>query len=201
MKYLIIILTSILIFSCKNGETQNELGVPIVKSVSKGIIKRDFPLKGISKIELVSYYDRILWDTLKYKGERPFEKELVDNFKLTFDSTMIQERVILNKKQEKELLNLMVCDTCVPQEMSAACYNPRHMILFRDIKNRIIGYDEFCISCIGSRSSTNLDGFQKYCYSDMSALFKKFGIKYFVEDSKDEQEEYLFLKSKGYINY
>ena len=196
-------ITILILVSCKNEKTKNHLkseGVPIVKSVSKIINKREFPLKNFSKIELVSYYDRVQWDTLDYKGEGPWEKALVDNHKLTFDSTMIQERVVLNKKQEKELLNLIVCDTCVPAEMEAACYSPRHMILFRDNKNRIIGYNEFCINCIGSRSSTNLDGFQKYCYSDMGDLFRKLGIKLFVE-YEDQAKEYEFLKSKGYINY
>jgi hypothetical protein len=112
---------------------------------------------------------------------------------------MIQERVVLNKNQENQLLKLMVCDTCVPEEISAACYDPRHMIVFRDDRNRIIGYNEFCINCIGSRSSTNLYGFQKYCYSDMGGLFRKFGIKLFVE-YEDEEKEYEFLRKKGYLN-
>jgi hypothetical protein len=33
----------------------------------------------------------------------------------------------------------------------------------------------------------------------MNDLFKKFGIKYFIENSSDENKEYLFLKSKGYL--
>jgi hypothetical protein len=194
------LITILILVSCKNEKTNNQIeeeGIPIVKSVSKVINKREFPLNNFSKIEIVSYYDRIKWDTLEYKKESPFYKILVDNYKLTFDSTMIQERVVLKKAQEKELLDLMVCDTCVPEEISAACYMPRHMILFRDNKNRIIGYNEFCINCIGSRSSTNLNGFQKYCYSDMGDLFRKFGIKLFVE-YEDEGKEYEFLRKKGY---
>ncbi|MCD0469043.1 hypothetical protein [Flavobacterium sp. JAS] len=158
------------------------------------ITKRDFPLKNYSKIELVSYYNRVCWDT-KYKGESQTYKILVDNYKLTFDSTMIQERVVLNKIQEKELLNLIVCDTCTLEQIESACYNPRHMILFRDAKNRIIAYNEFCIECNASSNSLNLDGFQKYCYSDMGALFKKFGIKLFIED-KNIDEEFIFFKNR-----
>lgn len=33
--------------------------------------------------------------------------------------------------------------------------------------------------CVGSRSSDNLKGFQKYCYSDMQKLLEKFGITLF----------------------
>ncbi|MCD0466410.1 hypothetical protein [Flavobacterium sp. ENC] len=202
MKRIFFLITALILVSCKKekAETPMEKGVPVIRSISKVIKKRDFPLKNFSKIELVSYYNRIYWDTIKHKGEQPSRKVLVDNYKLTFDSTMIQERVTLNKIQEKELLNVMVCDTCIPEEISSACYNPRHMILFRDDKNRIIGYNEFCISCNGARSSPNLDGFQKYCLYDMGDLFRKFGIKLFVDDD-DEQKEYEILRKKGYLNY
>lgn len=201
MKKIILLILVLVFVACKEKKVNKIIeteGVPFVKSVSKTITKRDFPIKNFSKIELVSYYNRIIWDTVKYKGERPSYKMLVDNYKLTFDSTMIQERVVLNKTQEKELLNLMVCDTCVPEEMTAACYDPRHMILFRDAKNRIVAYNEFCINCVGERNSANLEGFQKYCYSDMGELFKKFGIKLFVEDGEDSKED-EFLRKKGFL--
>ncbi|WP_017498400.1 hypothetical protein [Flavobacterium sp. WG21] len=203
MRKIFLLIAVFALVSCQNKKAkvlQENEGITMVKSESKIIKKRDFPIKNFSKIELVSYYNRIYWDTLNYKGKFPSSKVLVDNYRLTFDSTMIEERVILNKSQEKELLNLMVCDTCVPQEVSAACYNPRHMILFRDNKNRIIGYNEFCLSCVGGRTSPNLDNFQKYCYSDMETLFRKFGIKLFV-DYDDEKKEYKILEKKGYLKY
>ncbi|MFZ0596169.1 MAG: hypothetical protein WAM46_04240 [Flavobacterium sp.] len=200
MKKIIFLITILLFISCEDKKPENKKKskeTEVFESVSKAIRKRDFPVKNYSTIELVSYYNRIYWDTIKYKGVQPFNKVLVDNYKLTFDSTMIQERVILNKIQEKELLNLIVCDTCVPEEISSACYNPRHMILFRDSKNRIIGYNEFCINCNGDRNSHNLEGFQKYCLYEMGDLFRKFGIKLFVEYD-DEQKEYEILRQKGY---
>ena len=200
MRKIVLLVAAVILVSCKNEKTNvpaETVGIPIEKSISKVINKREFPLKNFSKIELMSYYDRIMWDTVKYKGEQPFHKILVDDYKLTFDSTKIQERIILNKIQDKELLNLMISDTCVPEELSAACYKPRHMILFRDKKNRIIGYDEFCIECVGSRSSENLKGFQKYCYSDMQKLLEKFGINLFIEsgDGKRVKEEIDFIEN------
>ncbi|MDX6181685.1 hypothetical protein SGQ44_05905 [Flavobacterium sp. Fl-77] len=200
MNRLLFLIIILVLNSCKkesNVPSISNDGVEVVKSVSKVIKKRNFTLSNFSKIELISYYDRIAWDTIEYKNKEPFAKDLVDNYKLTFDSTMIEERVTLNKKQEKELLNLMVCDTCIPEEMSSACYRPRHMILFRDSKNRIIAYNEFCMSCNGARNSANLDGFQKYCLYEMGDLFRKFGIKLFV-DYADEQKEYEVLRKKGY---
>ena len=187
MKKILFLVIIVFFISCKNKQEQ--------KTFSKVINKRDFPIKNLSKIELISYYNRILWDS-KFKGEFPTHKVLVENYKLTFDSTMIQERVILNKIQEKELLNLMISDSCSFDQIESACYNPRHMILFRDNKNRIIAYNEFCLECSSSRNSENLKDFQKYCYYDMSNLFKKFGMKLFVEseDKKSIVEEEAFIE-------
>ncbi|NHM01618.1 hypothetical protein G4D72_05775 [Flavobacterium sp. KDG-16] len=185
--------------SCKEEKLKTPEFNIIEPSVSKSIKKREFPLKNVAKIEFLSYPDRIAWDTISYKGEIPFRKNLIENQKFTFDSTMIKERIVLNEIQKKELFALMVCDTCVPEEMAAACYQPRHLILFKDKKNKIVGYQEFCFQCIGLRESENLEGFEKFCFSDMNKLFRKFGIKYFVENDEDNQKEYHFLKNKGYI--
>lgn len=200
MRFFIAVLFICLV-SCKKEKVKEEEFIVIEPSVSKSINKREFPLKNIAKVELLSYPDRVRWDSIKLNGEIPFRKSLVENHKLTFDSTMVKERVVLNEIQKKELFALMVCDTCVPEEMSAACYMPRHLILFRDKKNKIVGYQEFCFQCIGLRESKNLEGFEEFCFSDMNKLFRKFGIKYFVDDEDDEQKEHLFLKNKGYIKY
>ena len=198
MRFLIAILF-LSFFSCKEEKLKKPEFKIIETSVSKSIKKREFPLKNVAKIEFLSYPDRITWDTISYKGEIPFRKNLIENQKFTFDSTMIKERIVLNEIQKKELFALMVCDTCVPEEMAAACYQPRHLILFKDKKNKIVGYQEFCFQCVGLRESKNLEGFEKLCFSDMNKLFRKFGIKYFVENDEDNQKEYHFLKNKGYI--
>ena len=199
MRKLLLGLVFIFLISCKHKGPKypsEDEGVPYVPSVSKLINKREFPLKGYSKIEFISYCgDRIMWDTIGSNGKNFFYKDVVINSKLNFDSTMIKERVILNKNQEKELINLMVCDTCEPEELPSACYMPRHLILFRDKKNKIIAYNEFCFECIGSRHSKNLDDFQKFCLSDMYKQFEKAGIKFFGDTKEQGKEENKFLDS------
>jgi hypothetical protein len=197
MKYLAVFILSFLFISCtKEVKTiQDENGIPVEVSESKNIKNRKFSLKGYSKIEFISYRgDRIIWDTIG-KGPELFDKNLVINSKLNFDSTFIQERVVLNKTQEKELLNLMVCDTCEPEELAAACYMPRHLILFRNSKNRIIAYNEFCFECIGQRYSKNLKDFQWFCLGDMQKQFKNAGIKFFGDTPEQEKEESKFIDS------
>ena len=158
MKYLSLLLVVLFFFSCQKEITSL--------------------LPGIVKVELLSYPDRMIWDTISYKKEKSFYKELVDNGKLTFDTTMVKESLILNQSQLNEL-SILLQETCYIPESVAACYMPRHLILFRDKNNRIIAYNEFCFDCVGSRNSKNLDNYQSFCMNNMAELFKKSGIKYF----------------------
>lgn len=164
-------------------------------------VKRKFPIDDISKVEIYSYYDRTSWDTVKVNEKAPLYKELIKEGKLTFNTAFIKEKIILNKNQQKELVNLMVCDTCIPSELPAACYMPRHLILFKHANNKILGYNEFCFECIGSRQSKNLENFQKFCLNDMSLLFKKFGIKFFGNTREQIHEEYKFADSIIKVRY
>ncbi len=145
-------------------------------------------LPGLTKVELLSYPDRMMWDTIPYKTENSFYKELTDNGKLNFDTTMVKERLILNENQLKQL-NMILQETCSINENVAACYMPRHLILFRNKNNKIIAYNEFCFDCVGSRNSKNLDSYQKFCMNDMAGLFKKFGIKYFGNTKEQKRME------------
>lgn len=145
-------------------------------------------LPELAKVELLSYPDRMMWDTIPYKTKNYFYKELTDNGKLNFDTTLVKERLILNESQLKEL-NILLQENCYVQENVAACYMPRHLILFRDKNNKIIAYNEFCFDCVGSRNSKNLDDYQSFCMTDMMEFFKKSGIKYFGNTKEQIKKE------------
>ncbi len=176
----------ILIFiSCKKENTASLIvneKTKESKSKSELIKIRDFPLKNLSNVEILSYEDRMRWDKNKTKEENKYTKNLVVDYKLNFDSTKVKERVLLNSVLKKELLELMSQDSCKLENLPRDCYMPRHMILFRDQKNRIIGYKELCLSCKGFRESKNLENYNGFCFSQMEELFKKAGIKYFDDD-------------------
>lgn len=56
MRRIIFFVAILLLVCCKNENVQQSLeseGIPIEKSISKIINKRDFPIKKFSKIELV----------------------------------------------------------------------------------------------------------------------------------------------------
>lgn len=180
--FLIFILIAI---SCKKENAESSIvneKAKVFKSQSEVIKRRDFPLKNLSKVEVLSYEDRMRWDRKITKKDNKYTKDLVVDYKLNFDSTKVKEKVVLNSVLKTELLELMSQDSCKVVEGLADCYMPRHMILFRDKKNRIIGYKELCLSCKGFRESKNLENYNGFCFSQMEELFKKAGIKYFDDD-------------------
>ncbi|WPO77403.1 hypothetical protein [Flavobacterium sp. KACC 22761] len=180
MKKVFFLLTILILISCKKEQekSSSDLTPMVSKSSTEKIRERDFPLKDLSKVEFLSYEDRMRWDDIKNR----YTKDLVVDYKLNFDSTQVKERVVLNSVLKTELLELMSQDSCKLENLPRDCYMPRHMIIFRDQKNRIIGYKELCLSCHGFRESKNLENYNGFCYSQMEELFKKAGIKYFDED-------------------
>lgn len=175
----------LILISCKKENESPKLNEKITVSKSENeLIKiRDFPLKDLSTVEVLSYKDRMRWDKKGSTNEdNKYTKDLVVDYKLNFDSTKVKERVLLNSVLKTELLEVMSQDSCKLENLPRDCYMPRHMILFRDQKNRIIGYKELCLSCHGFRESKNLENYNGFCFSQMEELFKKAGIKYFDDD-------------------
>ncbi|MEN2412733.1 hypothetical protein [Flavobacterium mesophilum] len=184
MRKVFFLLTILILISCKKEQEKLELDeTPIITKSETEIIKeRDFPLKELSKVEILSYEDRMRWDRKITKKDNKYYKDLVVDYKLNFDSTKIKERVFLSSALKTELIGLMSQDSCKVENLPRDCYMPRHMIVFRDQKNRIIGYKELCLSCKGYRESKNMENYNGFCFTQMEDLFKKAGIKYFDED-------------------
>lgn len=184
MKKILFLIIIFVFVSCKKEKenpSPDEKSI-VAKSAIAMVKERNFPLKNLSKVEVLSYEDRMRWDRKITKNDNKYTKDLVVDYKLNFDSTKVKERVLLNSQLKAELIQLMSQDTCKIEELPADCYMPRHMILFRDQKNRIIGYKELCLGCKGFRESKNLEIYNGFCFSQMNELFKKAGIKYFDED-------------------
>lgn len=156
------------------------------KNESALTYSKEFDLKGFSKIEVLSYPDRMLWDTLESS------EEVIKDGRLNFDSTFVKERVILSEKQSSELIKIFCQDSCYMEKVTAPCFDPRDMILFRDNKNKIIAYKEFCFECSNSRSSKNLSAFDDYCIGDIYMFINKLDI----DRKAVGQEEKKIIKKK-----
>ncbi|MCR4030258.1 MULTISPECIES: hypothetical protein [Flavobacterium] len=184
MKKILFLIVIFVFFSCKKEKENSQFEEsPVSSRTETEIIKeRNFPFKNLSKVEVLSYEDRMRWDKKITKKENKYYKDLVVDYKLNFDSTKVKERVLLSSALKTELIGLLSQDSCKVENLPRDCYMPRHMIVFRDQKNRIIGYKELCLSCKGYRESKNLENYNGFCFTQMEDLFKKAGIKYFDED-------------------
>jgi hypothetical protein len=161
MKYFCFIIVLISLFSCKSEKEE----------------AFELFTKEVEKVKIWSYPARGLWDVEDGK-ERQGIKIL--NNKIQLDTTKIIENVELNGNQKENLFELLNEDVCFFGGTHAACYIPRHLILFYDENEKLIGFYEFCIECGGSVESKSLKNIPTFCIekgTKMEQLLKGFGLK------------------------
>ena len=132
----------------------------------------------VSKVEVFSYLDRNKW--------LPEDREnfLNDNLK-EIKNIYIRNHIKLNKDQIKKMQQSIKHGYESPAE---GCFNPRHLVMFYNKNNKIIGNIEICFDCNNIQSSESTKKFAENTLS-LTQLFKEFGITYF-KDTKEEMEEY-----------
>ncbi|MGL2964461.1 hypothetical protein ACSVH2_11630 [Flavobacterium sp. RSB2_4_14] len=132
--------------------------------------------ENVKRIEILAYIDRNQWN----KEDNPdfFKINYIKNGKLEINKKYLKNRISLNKEQIEILKNGLI--KCKTENYAAACYDPRHAILFYDENDKIFGYIELCFDCNGSRSSDNFNSFSG-CALGLQDTFKEFGITYFGE--------------------
>lgn len=102
----------------------------------------------------------------------------------------VRNRIILNQNQINKLKSEL--ENYQPENIvPAACYMPRHVLIFTNAKNEIFGYIEICFTCGNAQSSKNLKFLVRRAL-EKEKLFKEFGITYF----EDTEEEIKGLKIK-----
>ena len=161
MKYFCFLIVLISLFSCKN---EKEEAVELFT-------------KEVKKVKIWSYPARGLWDVKDGKERQGIK---ISNNKIQLDTTKIIDNVELNDNQKKELFALLKNDICGISGTHAACYIPRHLILFYDENEKLIGFYEFCIECGGSVESESLKNIPTFCIekgTKMEQLLKGFGLK------------------------
>jgi hypothetical protein len=137
----------------------------------------DLIFEQTKKIEILAYLDRNQWkkeDNEKYYSPVNYIKDK----KIEINEKYLKNKIVLNSNQinklKEELMNSKV------ENWEAACYDPRHAIIFYDNKNEVFGYVELCFDCNGSYYSPNMEIISKPALRQ-EKLFKEFGITYFNE--------------------
>lgn len=188
--YTLLFLILLAVLSCKESDNHSGKSVSTLTDdyensikelrciYSKSKFSRDsvFPFNESNKIELIAYDST---------SEADFFGGRITHMKKPHDSlskVRIRERVVLNTGQTDTLFSIIhdykFNDDRLYGE-SAACYNPRHAILFYH-DNKLIEVLEICFECqqiehIDKRSKFGLMCHDKWCY--LIQYFKKCGIK------------------------
>ncbi|MGQ2984782.1 hypothetical protein [Flavobacterium sp.] len=166
--FLIIVAAVFSLFSCKNAEEK----AVVQKEVKLPKMEETFPFAETEKIELLSYENRNDWDTI-----RRYSNRIVEDKKLLFDTTHVKERVVLNEKLTKDLFKAFFTPT--PNSESAACFDPRHAVVFYNTNSEIIYAYEICFGCAVGQASNNDFKYTMTSVGTLYPVFKSAGIKYF----------------------
>ncbi|AWH86040.1 hypothetical protein HYN59_13375 [Flavobacterium album] len=137
-----------------------------------------FPFSQTEKIEVISYPERNYWDTLR-RGPRDGMGLVVENKKFVLDSSYIKERVFLDDKFKKLVFDLLFIKKRKEECTAAACFIPRHTILFYNKKMEIIADIEVCLECGTSYGSFKYNSMCSEGTEHLKEIFKQAGIKYF----------------------
>ncbi|MCH2231402.1 MAG: hypothetical protein MK105_13780 [Crocinitomicaceae bacterium] len=135
----------ILIFSAFSRAQRGESWINSVKNDAKVLFNN------VSKIELIElkpycsikkYPSRFFGIPRKY--ESCYESSIIRE-ESQLDTTHIGKRIELKSTLYDSLFNILYDSEL--STSSAACYNPRHGIIFYDINSSVIGYLEICFEC------------------------------------------------------
>jgi hypothetical protein len=91
----------------------------------------------------------------------------------------IQERLTLTPQQTVSLYSLLDKNSCETTEV-AACYDPRHAIVFFDATGHPFSYIEVCFDCMNYQTPEDVS--LDLCsdqFRSLAQLFRSFEIKYF----------------------
>lgn len=169
MKYFFLLLF-LTIFSCKS--TQEKIQVDNV------FLEAD-------KVEIWSYANREIWHIENVEGSdsKRMENLEIENGKLNIDLINVKEKIKLTKKEVAEIYKILFSSKICKYVSVAACYQPRHLIVFYDSEEKVINALEICLSCIQIQSINNFN-YPDLCEQKMDKLeklFKSFGINYYDE--------------------
>jgi hypothetical protein len=143
-------------------------------------MEETYPFSNADKVEIISYPVRRNWDMVDNTITAP----VIDK-KIAVKASGIKDRVVVNEEVKQKLFNLLYSKhdgEC----SAAACYNPRHCVLFYK-GDEIIAYIELCLGC-GTYETSNGVKIEELCHErmkDLRHIFEEAGVKYFGDGEED----------------
>lgn len=172
---------------CGQIVSSPKLGLRIESELQKEIADKfsTFLEKEVSKVHLVSLKPECLvrtsLDSLRNEVSDTlcFLSTCIQQKESEVDTSRFFQRISLAPTDISSFLKIIYRNDKNSQNMWAACYEPRHALVFYDSKERVIGYIEICLRCSairitgGTPSPGNL--FEQD-YKDLKSLIRKYLI-------------------------
>ncbi|WP_394678479.1 hypothetical protein [uncultured Sphingobacterium sp.] len=125
------------------------------------------PFKIAERVELLFYIsNRLLW-YLK-TGKNP--NALIADGLINIPLDSIAKGVQLDSAQCADWQYTLYQSQRCEEMIVAGCYEPRHLLVFYDDSNKVIGFIEICVSCAGASVSEGLRAFV-VCPERMAVLW------------------------------
>lgn len=110
------------------------------------------PFKKAARVELLQYSNRMQWWYKLY----PNGNQLIVNDTLTIPANYITARTTLTPQVAEKWNKLLYKDHLCEEQLTAGCYEPRHLLVFYAANQRVLGCIELCVSCAGGYVSNGL---------------------------------------------
>ena len=143
-----------------------------------------FPFSIANEAKIISYPNRLMWDTTKTDSSVFINDGVIAKGEIRLPKAKIRDQIQLNQGDLKELFKILYKESCAGDEMTAACYDPRHAIVFYDKNKKAIGAIEVCFECLNSEVSAGIPNIV-FCFDrigKLQAFMKIRGVKYFGDD-------------------
>jgi|GEM_PF-722119 len=140
LKCILVLITMLSFVSCNSGATRQ--------------VKRSGldPFANASRVELLRYNDRMAWWPKMGEGDQP----LLEEGKLNIPRDSILARMELNSLVQTEWKQALYDGEICDENLVSYCYQPRHMLVFYEADDRVLGYIEICFSCENGEVSDGL---------------------------------------------
>lgn len=143
-----------------------------------------FPFKSAHSALILSYQDRSTWTQVKPHEQIEVETDssryiIMKGKDLT---SRIKERVEVQGENLERFFSIFHSTQCGLGTISF-CYNPRHLILFYDQEEVLLGAVELCLDCSNGLASEGID-FPSFCSEksdELKSFFEEVGVTYFGE--------------------
>jgi len=149
----------------------------IISSCSSTSKENVYPFSHAARVEVISYPSRAIWGNTE-------DTDFIDDGKLSFDVSKIKDRVELNEEQKEKLYQFLFEEDCPFYGAVAKCYEPRHLILFYNADGKLFNYFEVCLECGRAEGGFQYTDVCDDRMTDLKAIFKDAGIKYFGEEGE-----------------